>query len=61
MRAAHNPCRPPARPLQMQVADLISEGKLKLEIALSVPLAEAAKAHEQVETGHTRGKVVLTL
>lgn len=34
---------------------------MKLEVALSVPLAEAAKAHDQVATGHTRGKVVLTV
>ena len=44
-----------------QVADLIAAGKVKLEVALSVPLAEAAKAHDQVQTGHTRGKVVLTV
>lgn len=34
---------------------------MKLEVALSLPLAEAAKAHDQVATGHTRGKVVLTV
>lgn len=44
-----------------QIADLIGAGKVKLEVALSLPLAEAAKAHEQVATGHTRGKVVLTV
>ncbi|KAI8468220.1 MAG: putative zinc-binding dehydrogenase [Monoraphidium minutum] len=43
-----------------EIADLISAGKVKLEVALSVPLADAAKAHDQVATGHTRGKVVLT-
>lgn len=43
------------------MADLIATGKVKLEVALSLPLAEAAKAHDQVATGHTRGKVVLTV
>lgn len=47
-----------ARP---QIADLIAAGKVKLEVALSLPLAEAAKAQEQVASGHTRGKVVLTV
>lgn len=44
-----------------EIADLIAAGKVKLEVALSLPLAEAAKAHDQVATGHTRGKVVLTV
>ena len=48
-------------PPPLQVADLIAAGKVKLEVALSLPLAEAAKAHDQVATGHTRGKVVLTV
>lgn len=50
-------CRAPAP----QIADLMAAGKVKLEVALSVPLAEAARAHEQVATSHTRGKVVLTV
>ena len=49
------------RPSTAQIADLIAAGKVKLEVALSVPLAEVAKAHAQVETGHTRGKVVITV
>lgn len=44
-----------------QISDLIAAGKVKLEVALSVPLADVAKAHAQVETGHTRGKVVMTV
>jgi NADPH:quinone reductase-like Zn-dependent oxidoreductase len=45
----------------LQIADLIAAGKVRLEVALSVPLEQAAAAHQQVATGHTRGKVVLTV
>ena len=41
------------------VADLVESGKLRAEVAATFPLAEAAKAHELGETGHTRGKLVL--
>ncbi|MBA8826146.1 NADPH:quinone reductase-like Zn-dependent oxidoreductase [Saccharopolyspora lacisalsi] len=41
------------------VADLVEEGKLRAEIAGTFPLTEAAKAHEQGETGHVTGKLVL--
>ncbi|KIZ04980.1 putative quinone-oxidoreductase, chloroplastic [Monoraphidium neglectum] len=44
-----------------EIADLVAAGKVKLEVALSLPLEDAAKAHDQVATGHTRGKVVLTV
>lgn len=36
-------------------------GQLRLEVAQVLPLARVADAHQQVETGHTRGKVVLTI
>ncbi len=45
----------------LQVADLIAAGKVKLTVAQKLPLEEFGKAHAQVATGHTRGKVVLTL
>ncbi len=53
------PSAPPLPP-PTQIADLVAAGKVRLEVALTLPLAQAAKAHEQVATGHTRGKVVLT-
>jgi hypothetical protein len=31
-----------------QIADLVAAGKVKLEVALSLPLEDAAKAHDQV-------------
>jgi len=37
----------------------IDAGKLVPEVSLVLPLADAARAHEQSETGHTRGKIVL--
>ena len=59
--AAHaEPAAPPRCP-RPQVADLIGAGKVKVEVALSLPLEEFGKAHAQVATGHTRGKVVLTV
>jgi NADPH:quinone reductase-like Zn-dependent oxidoreductase len=42
-----------------EAARLIDEGKVKVEIAARLDLAEAAKAHEMIETGHTRGKILL--
>ncbi len=41
------------------IADLVERGELRAEIAGTFPLAEAAKAHEQGETGHVTGKLVL--
>ncbi len=39
---------------------LISEGKLKLRIASSYPLAEAPRAHQDMEARRVTGKLVLT-
>jgi NADPH:quinone reductase-like Zn-dependent oxidoreductase len=37
----------------------IDKGKLKVKVAKVFSLDDAAKAHEAIETGHTRGKIVL--
>lgn len=42
-----------------QIAKLFEEGKIKPVVSHVFPLADAAKAHEQSETRHTRGKIVL--
>ena len=42
-----------------EIAELIDAGKIKVTVSQVVPLQDAAKAHEQIETGHTRGKIVL--
>ena len=36
-------------------------GRLQTRLAGVFPLAQAARAHQQMETGHTAGKLVLTL
>jgi NADPH:quinone reductase-like Zn-dependent oxidoreductase len=52
--------KPNGKQLQ-QLFELMQAGQLKLEVAKVFPLAEVADAHRQVETGHTRGKVVLAI
>jgi enoyl reductase len=42
------------------LVELHTAGKLHLPIHLAAPLARAAEAHAAVETGHVRGKVVIT-
>lgn len=39
---------------------LVDDGLLRPHVAHVLPLADAAKAHELVESGHTQGKIVLT-
>jgi enoyl reductase len=43
------------------IAEQVADGRLVLPLANSYPLGEAAAAHREVETGHVRGKVVLTV
>ena len=43
------------------VADLVTQGKLRPVIAGTFPLADAARAHALGDTGHTAGKLVLTM
>lgn len=44
-----------------QLATLLQEGALKPYISHRFSLEEIAKAHQQIETGKTRGKVVVNL
>jgi NADPH:quinone reductase-like Zn-dependent oxidoreductase len=41
------------------LAELVAEGRLRVELAEALPLAAAARAHEIGERGRTRGKLVL--
>ncbi|MFE2184911.1 NADP-dependent oxidoreductase [Streptomyces sp. NPDC059455] len=40
-------------------ARLAAEGRLRVPVVRSFPLADAAEAHAQSETGHSRGKLIL--
>lgn len=42
------------------LARLVEDGKLRPHVSSVLPLRDAAKAHELVESGSTQGKVVLT-
>ncbi len=41
------------------MATMIDAGKLRVEIDAVFSIEQARKAHERLETGHTRGKIVL--
>jgi NADPH:quinone reductase-like Zn-dependent oxidoreductase len=44
-----------------RIGDLVAEGTVRVEIVDLLPLAEIRRAHELSESGHARGKIVLTL
>jgi NADPH:quinone reductase-like Zn-dependent oxidoreductase len=44
-----------------EIGKLIDEGALKVVISHELPLIEAARAHELIESKHTRGKIILTV
>ena len=44
-----------------EIGKLIDYKKIKVIVSQTFPLSEAMKAHEQVATGHTRGKIVLKI
>jgi NADPH2:quinone reductase len=56
----HEAERHQARILE-QCAILLSEGKLKVHVAQTLPLEQAAKAHAMIETGAMQGKLVLSI
>ena len=43
-----------------RVAELVASGEVRVEIAEVLPLTEVRRAHELNESGHTRGKIILT-
>lgn len=49
----------PDRAILVTLAELVESGALKPIIAATLPLAEARRAHELSESGHTRGKIIL--
>lgn len=44
-----------------ELVELYSHGKLQIHIRKTFPLHRAADAHREIESGHGRGKVVLTI
>jgi NADPH:quinone reductase-like Zn-dependent oxidoreductase len=42
-----------------QIGKLIDEGKIKVVVSETFPLADASKAEAKADTGHARGKIVL--
>jgi NADPH2:quinone reductase len=42
-----------------EAASLVEHGQVRVEISARLPLDEAARAHELIDSGHTRGKIVL--
>jgi len=44
-----------------QLADLVDEHNIRVEVATTLPLSQAAEAFKLNMEGHTRGKIVVTL
>jgi NADPH:quinone reductase-like Zn-dependent oxidoreductase len=44
-----------------RIAELVAAGEVRVEISQVLPLTEVRRAHELSESGHTRGKIVLTV
>ncbi|MGI8776894.1 MAG: NADP-dependent oxidoreductase [Acidimicrobiales bacterium] len=42
-----------------EIAALVDAGRVKVTVTARFPLEEAARVHELLETGHTRGKILL--
>ncbi|EFL20080.1 NADP-dependent oxidoreductase [Streptomyces sp. C] len=42
-----------------ELAALVDSGKLRVHVRRTLPLARAAEAHRELESGHGRGKIVL--
>jgi NADPH:quinone reductase-like Zn-dependent oxidoreductase len=42
-----------------EIGKLLSEGKITVHIGATFPLKDAANAHRLIQSGHTRGKVIL--
>jgi len=60
VRSAFMSVRPSSGQLS-EIAKLVDAGKLKPVVETVLPLSDARRAHELNETGHARGKTVLTI
>ncbi|MFL5417211.1 MAG: NADP-dependent oxidoreductase, partial [Myxococcales bacterium] len=53
--------RPSGYDLGEHITPLVAEGRLRPHLEETFPLERAADAHERIEAGHVRGKLVLTV
>ncbi len=53
--------RPSGYDLGEHITPLVAEGSLRPHVEATYPLERAAEAHERLEEGHVRGKLVLTV
>jgi NADPH:quinone reductase-like Zn-dependent oxidoreductase len=53
--------RPSGYDLGEHITPLVAEGRLRPHVQETFPLERAADAHETIEEGHVRGKLVLTV
>jgi NADPH:quinone reductase-like Zn-dependent oxidoreductase len=53
--------RPSGYDLGEHINPLVAEGRLRPHVEETFPLERAAEAHERIEQGHVRGKLVLTV
>jgi NADPH:quinone reductase-like Zn-dependent oxidoreductase len=53
--------RPSGYDLGEHITPLVQEGRLKPHVEAVFPLERATEAHERLEAGHVRGKLVLSL
>lgn len=44
-----------------RLVDMVEKGQVKPQVGQVMPLEQAAAAHAELETGHTRGKIVLSI
>jgi NADPH:quinone reductase-like Zn-dependent oxidoreductase len=44
-----------------RIGELVAAGDVRIELSEVLPISEVRRAHELSESGHTRGKIVLTL
>jgi NADPH:quinone reductase-like Zn-dependent oxidoreductase len=49
----------PGNDVLNRIAGLDDSGKLRPDVGTILPLREARRAHGLIQTGHTRGKIVL--
>jgi NADPH:quinone reductase-like Zn-dependent oxidoreductase len=44
-----------------RIAELVASGEVRVEVTEVLPFTEVQRAHELSESGHTRGKIILTV